>query len=128
MKKPVLTVKAVSQYNSPNASKKDVDVVKGIDVEQLLNQDEEENKKPLKKRQKVLKFQSNSMMPQSANKTSLYQVFVHNLPAGISTEELARAFRKCGEVSKVEILDYSKPDEGKKKVPKIRQQLTESKM
>lgn len=55
-------------------------------------------------------------------------MFVHNLPSGISTEELAKAFRKCGEVSKVEILDYSKPDEEKKKVPKIRQQVVESKM
>lgn len=55
-------------------------------------------------------------------------MFVHNLPSGISTEELAKSFRKCGEVSKVEILDYSKPDEEKKKVPKIRQQVIESKM
>ena len=55
-------------------------------------------------------------------------MFVHNLPSGISTEELAKAFRKCGEVSKVEILYYSKPDEEKKKVPKIRQQVIESKM
>ena len=75
-----------------------------------------------------MKFQSNSTLPPSANGTSLYQVSVHNLPSGISTEELAKAFRKCGEVSKVEILDYSKPDEEKKKVPKIRQQVVESKM
>ena len=98
-------------------------------MESLLSEDNEEKKdKPMKKRQKVLKFQSNSIMPQSLNQSSLYQVFVHNLPTGISTEELANAFKKCGEVSKVEILDYSKPEEEKKKVPKIRQQITESKM
>ena len=100
-----------------------------LDVQQLLEEDlEKEEKKPLRKKQRVLKFQSNSTLPPSANGTSLYQVFVHNLPSGISTEELAKAFRKCGEVSKVEILDYSKPDEEKKKVPKIRQQVIESKM
>ena len=54
---------------------------------------------------------------------------MHNLPAGIGTEELARAFRNCGSVSKVEILDYSRPEEAeKKRVPRIRQQTSESRI
>ena len=87
--------------------------------------------KPLKKRQKVLTFQSNAQLSPHGHtaSTSLYQVFVHNLPMGITTEALALAFRNCGSVRKVEILDYSNPEEeNKKKQPKIRQQVPESKM
>ena len=90
-----------------------------------------DDSKPLKKRQKVLTFQSNAQLSPHGHtaSTSLYQVFVHNLPMGITTEELALAFRNCGSVRKVEILDYSNPEEeNKKKQPKIRQQVPESKM
>lgn len=78
----------------------------------------------------MLTFQSNAALPgKHANANSFYQVFVHNLPAGIGTEELARAFRNCGSVSKVEILDYSRPEEAeKKRVPRIRQQASESRI
>ena len=88
------------------------------------------NEKPLKKRQRVLTFQSNTVIPSKhANSNSFYQVFVHNLPAGIATEELANAFRNCGRVSKVEILDYSRPEDAeKKRVPRIRQQVSESRI
>ena len=82
----------------------------------------------MKRRRRVLTFSSNTPYPLPAS-TSLYQVFVHNLPRGISTEELARAFRNCGAVNKVEILDYSAPEETKEKqVARIRQTSAESKM
>lgn len=126
MKKPVLTVRAVSRCNSPDSGD-GVCLHRSVDVEEMLREDP----KPLKKRQKVLTFQSNvQMAPRShATSNSLYQVFVHNLPTGITTEELAQAFRKCGSVKKVEILDYSNPEEeSKKKQPKIRQQVPESMM
>lgn len=93
-------------------------------------EEDAKNEKPLKKRQRVLTFQSNTVIPSKhANSNSFYQVFVHNLPAGIATEELANAFRNCGRVSKVEILDYSRPeDTDKKRVPRIRQQVSESRI
>lgn len=76
----------------------------------------------------MLTFSSNTPYPPPLS-NSLYQVFVHNLPQGVTTEELARAFRNCGNVSKVEILDYSSPmEEKEKKVAKIRQTGSESKM
>ena len=79
----------------------------------------------MKRRRRVLTFSSNTPYPLPAS-TSLYQVFVHNLPRGISTEELARAFRNCGAV---EILDYSAPEEKQEKqVARIRQTSAESKM
>ncbi|KAK8789742.1 hypothetical protein WA171_001833 [Blastocystis sp. BT1] len=110
MKKPVLTVKAVSLYSRPD-----------VDVNELM-------KASMKKKRKVLTFSSNTPYPLPVS-TSLYQVFVHNLPQGITAEELARAFRNCGTVNKVEILDYSSPNEEKeKKVAKIRQTSTESKI
>ena len=91
------------------------------DVDELM-------KASMKKKRKVLTFSSNTPYPLPAS-TSLYQVFVHNLPQGVTAEELARAFRNCGTVNKVEILDYSSPNEQKeKKVSKIRQTSSESKM
>ncbi|KAK8812515.1 hypothetical protein WA538_003729 [Blastocystis sp. DL] len=113
MKKPVLTVKAVSRYMRPDANLSD-----------LLQADAT----PVKRRRRVLTFSSNTPYPLPAS-TSLYQVFVHNLPRGISTEELARAFRNCGAVNKVEILDYSAPEEKQEKqVARIRQTSAESKI